>query len=490
MQMSRWQRTGSILVLALIVAVIYWPSARVLGEQWVDFKDLAYTHGWLIFAVCVWLVIRDRQSIDRADARPSALAFVALAGCILCWLVAYRASIQDLHITIFPAIFWFAAAAAFGWPVARLLLFPVALLYCAVPSGAQLSGPLQALTVAAMQVVLRLTGPQALISEDLIHIPNGTFEIQEGCSGLHFLTVGLAVAALHGELRRDKWNIRIAQLCLMGALALLANWVRVYTVIEAGYLTDMHSSLLRNHYWFGWGVFGVALFAFFKLSACFEPAASASAFQSTWQPPRARPTMRADLLGLSLATLVLAGVPATSATIRMMRPAAALKMTADPGAPWVAGLVDIHSSWQPRFNGADLEQRLAFTDGSGAAVELFSVSYRTLRQGAKLAGMGTSLIGDGLQLGPEQTMTAPTGEFRESEVAERTPPHNLYLIWSRYETAGRIHTSAFPAQLWYGLKALISNPRASLVALRAACRPDCESARRTLGEFAAAAPRL
>src|SRR2546430_4831726 len=114
--------------------------------------------------------------------------------------------------------------------------------------------------------LLWLTGPSASISGDIIRIPNGSFLIEEGCSGLHFMIVGLAVAALHGELRRDPWRIRAAQLALMGLLALLANWVRVYIIIEAGYLTNMQSYLVRvSHYWFGWGVFPGALIGFLRL---------------------------------------------------------------------------------------------------------------------------------------------------------------------------------------------------------------------------------
>jgi hypothetical protein len=121
---------------------------------------------------------------------------------------------------------------------------------------------------------------------------------------------------------------------------------------------------------------------------------------------------------------------------------------------------------------------------------VFAVTYRTQRQGAKVTGLGTSLVGAQLMLGSERIVNEPWGEFRESEVADRTAPHNLYLIWSRYETAGKMFASAFPAQLWYGVNALVSNPSASLVAFRTACRPDCAAARRTLEEFAASAPTL
>src|ERR1700751_1774222 len=100
MRMTRWPRLWLLLALALIVAVVYWPSTRVLIEQWGDFKNLAYTHGWLILAVCAWLVIRSRREIAAAPPRLEPLALLALAGCVLGWLVCYRASVQDLHITI------------------------------------------------------------------------------------------------------------------------------------------------------------------------------------------------------------------------------------------------------------------------------------------------------------------------------------------------------------------------------------------------------
>jgi len=485
--MVRWPRLWSLLALALIVALVYWPSTRVLIEQWADFKNLTYTHGWLILAVCVALVFRSRGEIAAAPTRVEPLAVLALGACVLCWLVCYRASVQDLHITILPAIFWLASTSAFGWAVGRQLLFPVLLFGFALPSWSQLSVPLQALTVQAMHVVLAVTGPPALISGDLIHIPNGTFEVEEGCGGVHFMIVGLAVAALHGELRRDGWKTRLAHLALMAGLALLANWIRVYAVIEAGYLTDMHSSLLRNHYWFGWGVFAVALFVFFKLAALFESAEPAAAAATPVPPDEARAPARGDAAGLAIAVAMLVALPAVSAALRLMRPAAPLAAAADPGAPWVPALLDINSSWQPVFPGADRLQRLAFANRSGETVEVFSVSYLRQRQGAKLVGLGTSLTGRELLPGPEKTVAAPTGAFRESEVVEQTSPHVHYLIWWRYESAGRDFASPFPAQLWYGVNALVSNPPASLVALRAACRPDCTSARRTLLEFAASA---
>jgi exosortase len=474
-----------ICALALLVALVYWPSTAVLGEEWGDFRNLTYTHGWLVLAVCIALVIRTRREIADAPAHPWPLAQVALAGCIFAWLVCYRASNRDLHVTLFPAIFWLATCAAFGSAVGRLVFFPVAFFYFAVPSWSQLSSLLQELTILAMRVFLAFTGPAALISGDLIHIPNGSFVIEEGCSGLHFMIVGIAVAALHGELRRDPVRTRFAQLLLMAALALLANWVRVYVVIEVGYFSDMHSYLLPNHYWFGWGVFAVALGAFFWLTPRFEPAAPpAAAADGPGRPSSTGTTRGAEVAGFAIAAALVLALPAASAALRTLSaPAALAAGPAEPPPPWVPSLLDVHSSWQPVFNGADQRRRLAFTDTSGDTVEVFTVSYRTQRQGAKLFGMGVSIAGRELQPRWQQVISAPGGEFRENTVSDRSG--ELYLIWSRYQTAGRDFVTPLASQLWYGLNATVSNPSASLVAFLTACRPDCPHARRVLGEFVA-----
>jgi exosortase len=429
----------------------------------------------------VALVVSRRDALEVAAVRPWPLALAALALCIFAWLVCYRASIQDLHITIFPALFWLAAAAAFGWRVARLLIFPVAFFYFAVPSWSQLSNPLQDLTVLAMKAVLALTGPAAEIHGSRIHIPHGTFEVQEGCSGLHYLIVGLAVAALNGELRHDSLRNRFIQLAFMSALALLANWVRVYVIIEVGYLTDMHSALLRNHYWFGWGVFAVALVIFFYVTGKLIPESAAGESR----PPSSSGPVRRDLAGIAAALVLLVALPALSVLLRSMHPPAALPDTlpANPPRSWQPVPVDVHSSWQPHFNGADQQRRLTLAEPGGSTVELYTVDYRSQRQGAELIGSGSTVLGATLWQRSAQLVTMPAGRFREYDVTERADPFGEYLIWSRYEIAGRVFVAPLAAQLWYGINATVSNPWAALLAFRAPCRPDCDAARRTLASM-------
>ena len=472
-------RVWLILALACLVTLIFWPSAAVYGAQWSDFVNITYTHGWLIVLVCLALLWRARAEVAATPAQLWPAALAALGVCTCLWLVCYRANNQDLHITIFPLLLWLAIAGGFGRRMALLLAFPAAFFLFAVPSWSQLSVPLQSLTVTAVQAILRITGPSAEIAGDHIRIPNGTFVIEEGCSGLHFLIVGLAIAALHGELRRDSWRTRVAQLVFMAWLALLANWVRVYTVIERGYQTNMQTYLVRvSHYWFGWGVFAVALVIFLVVTDRLGPAPRPDP-----RPAAAVAGTRGELVGLVAAVAVLAGLPAVSVALRLLNTPAPLgaAITTQPRPPWVSLPASARSSWMPEFVAPDLEQRLMFSDGTGNLVEAYAVGYRRQSQTAKLYGTRASLFGRELHLRAQDTVETAKGTFRESAVADRAGA--WFLIWSRYEVGGRTFLSALASQLWFGLAATVSNPPARLVAVRAVCAPDCEAARHVLQIF-------
>ncbi|MBV9696177.1 MAG: EpsI family protein [Gammaproteobacteria bacterium] len=477
-------RLWLIFALAAAVALLYAPSSAVLLEQWSDFVNITYTHGWLILPIALALIYMRRRELTAVHAAPFPAALLVLAAAIIAWLVCYRASIQDLHITIFPALFWLAALAAWGWEVGMLLAFPVAFFYFAVPSWSQLGNPLQDLTVLAMQGFLHITGPSAVFQGDLIHIPNGSFVIEEGCSGLHFLIVGLAVAALHGELRGDSWRTRAAQLLIMAGLALLANWVRVYTVIEAGYLTDMHHYLVSvSHYWFGWGVFGLALIAFFWLTTWLTSPAPPP--RPPAQPPQSAPNPGRDALGFALALLVLAALPALSWALRSREalPSLDAAAAATAGAPWSAVGGAEASPWQPVFPGADRLEHLVFANTRGELIEVVRVQYREQRQGAELVGGDSSLLGPGLRWRGAQRIATSDGDFTQTEAAAAGDARSL--IWWRYEIAGRALRVPLGAQLLYGLHATVSHPTAALIAVRSECDAGCPASRQALEQFLA-----
>ena len=172
----------------------------------------------------------------------------------------------------FRHVLWLAATArsAGAWvPDA----FPVAFFRFAVPSWAQLGAPLQNLTVSGMGAILRMTGPAAEIHRRSHSHTQRHLRHRAGLQRPAFLDRGPRHGrACTANCGATRGGTRLAQLVVMAVLALLANWVRVYTVIERGYQTDMQTYLVSvSHYWFGWGVFAVALACFFWLTTWFSP---------------------------------------------------------------------------------------------------------------------------------------------------------------------------------------------------------------------------
>ena len=473
-----------ILVYGLVglAALAFWPSVAVLSALWTDFDDTTLTHGFLIVAVCLWLIFHARHRIATASVRPLIAANVALLGCGLAWLIFWRAAIQDLHVLLFPALIWLAVLAAFGWPIARLLAFPLAWFCFALPVWSYLEEPLRDLTTYAVGVLAWVTGLPAYIEGNTVTIPSGVFEIAGGCSGKHFLVVGLATAALQGEIMRDSPRRRLLLLAVMGGLALLSNWLRVFTIILAGHLTDMQHYLITvEHYWYGWALFVVVILLF------------------TWFTSRPRAAGQGDEPPVSVAlgsSRALAGPYAATALALVAVPALGYTIYTRPdvrsaGLPpampavsdgWSGPFLVEDTPWRPVFTGADGEWQAIYRHADGYEVEAYAVIYHAQRQGAELIGMGNSVLGHGGLKSESERIVVVDGDRYREIVAIGPQAERSLIVWS-YDIAGRQFVHALPAQLWYGVRSLVRPARASLLALRIQCRTSCDAARAALERF-------
>jgi len=267
-----WPAEGRVLavliaLLALATMALLWPTSQSLLEAWRDTDNLTYTHGPLVALVCLWLLWRRAGVLGTQPRRVDWRAGVLTVLLSVAWLVLHRAGVQLAHQMLLPLIAWCATCTALGGRIARAAAFPFAYLYLAIPLWSLGNGLLQEITVHAVRALLASTSIPALVVGNLVHIPAGSFEIAGGCSGLHFFIVALAIAALHGELQGATPKARGLLLILAALLAMISNWLRVFTIIVAGYLTDMQHFLIQvDHYYFGWVLFAVVIVLFFLLA--------------------------------------------------------------------------------------------------------------------------------------------------------------------------------------------------------------------------------
>jgi exosortase A len=464
----------------IVVAAFFllWPTARSLLAEWNDdFDSTTYTHGYLVAGICVWLLIRNRQRLQDLRLAPNVWACIALVATGAMWLVAVRAGIQAVHHVLMPAMMWLAVCAGLGFKAALRSAFAIGYLYFAIPIWGYVNPFFQDLTVVAVEFLLGLSGVVAYVDGHLVHLASGVIEIANGCSGLHFVIVGLAIGALYGEVSRDPPKLRVIQLGLALALAVVTNWIRVYVIIVAGYLTDMQHYLVTvDHYTFGWFVFAAAMIVYFVVVARL-PASRAVAGEPRHDLTAAE--ARGASLGMAIAIALLA-VPAVWNTVVPVAASAVLprdSVLPNGMAGW-SGPRTSASGWRPVFAGADVEAQGLY-ESAGRQVEVFIASYAYQAQGRELIGFGNSVLGEGADT---VIAMAATSRHRMNELVTQREDER-FLTWYGYRV-GDLHThQEIVAQVSYGLASLLGPVPSSVVALRIDCHGDCDSARVVLDEF-------
>jgi len=321
-----------------------------------------------------------------------------------------------------------------------------------------------------------LTSVPAYVTGNVVHIPAGAFEIAGGCSGLHFFIVGLAVAALFGEVHRDGWRVRLKLLVLAAVLAMVSNWVRIYTIVVAGHLTNMQHYLVRvDHYYFGWGLFAVTLLVFFWLANRI-PATSPSRDVSEQRPSSAllpSTSWRGLVLGgaLSLAGVAVGPVLATIAPVR----AAEFPQTLLPPVAGSWSLVNGDSQgsfWHPSYAGSDAQQMGIYRHGPDEAAAFVAV-YLEQWQGKELIGFGNSLMNGLGNVLADDTIETPGGIARRLRTAGAA---GRSVVLYYYGIGAKRAVRPFVAQLKYGVTSLFTATPSRVVAVKARCGADCDAA--------------
>src|SRR3989337_4307773 len=62
-------RALGAIVLVVLGFVLFWPTTVSLIEQWEDTVRRTYTHGYLILALTLWLLWRNRSSWAQVELR-------------------------------------------------------------------------------------------------------------------------------------------------------------------------------------------------------------------------------------------------------------------------------------------------------------------------------------------------------------------------------------------------------------------------------------
>ena len=485
---SSWVSPWSLAVAVCVLSVVFlWPTWRSLHESWI--VSTRYSHGHLIVLICGYLLYRQREVLSGMNAKPAFLALVPFAVLLTIWLIAVLASIQAIQMAVLPLILGTMLLVVLGWSAAKRLWMFVAYLYLAIPVWESGNFVLQKMTVWAVELALWVFRVPAFIHGNTVALPAGAFEVEGGCSGLHYFIVAIALSVLYGLLFIQSAKKRFLLVALAVAAALLTNWLRVFIVVYVGYLTDMqHYLVTQDHYYFGWFLFAGILVPYLMIARKVEqsenndrmddpPTVVSNGVASAKRPVVA---LSACLVGLLVSGgAILASLPEDAeGSVELDLPSA-------PGAWTVDHAVD--SDWRPHYVGTTAETVGQYRRDQGTVDAYFNL-YRGQARGRELVGSENRVEGlDKWSISRDTVRKIDSGngaEFwtvREVNLVAASGEQRMLYLW--FDVGGILTASDLEAQLLYGINVLRGRRDAGVSILSATCGQGCEDARVLLGDW-------
>lgn len=249
------------------LAIILLTNVTVLSTIFDEWNSNGpYSHGFLGFAVVLYVLWLQRYCFLNVRHTPSFIAAILLLICCLGLLVAYLASVQQLQQLMLFVVIVFYTTSIYGFSILKKLFFPILMLALILPIWNVFQMPLRELSTLVGEVGPRLWGIEVERDNYNLSTFGGVFAVEEACSGLGFFMVAALFAAcvsFFNNLGLTK-SIKFLLICL--SFSLLANWLRITIIIIVGSYTHMQHFVVQDHLTFGWAVFSVFLVPLIYLS--------------------------------------------------------------------------------------------------------------------------------------------------------------------------------------------------------------------------------
>ena len=487
--MATRQRVRVTLLFSLIVIsilAILWPITEAMVDTWEH--SATYGHCYVVIPVAIWIAWRESAALAFAPLKPfwPGLVIVAVVGFV--GLLGELASAAV--VTQFAAVGMAVAAVltVVGWRWAYQLTFPLGFLFFAVPFGDGLLPLLMEWTADVTVWALRVSGIPVYREGNYFVVPSGSWSIIEACGGVRFLIAALMTGCIFAWLQYRAPLKRIVFVCLALAAALLANWLRAYAIVLMSHFSDNTVGTGADHSWWGWLIFGAAMFVLFFVGMGWTDKKDDSPLKLAAVHGGARAVSGyAIAMSLAACLLLVAAWPAASARIEShvdTRPLVIEAIAPHGGwqsAPTPAG------DWAPELVAPSAEDAQTFVR-DGAAVGVYRGVYRNQRQGAELVHTGnqvTSSENKRWRLTESGTTKIRlSGEPALIRTAAVRSASEHFLIWHWYWVAGDATGSDVRAKVQLVLQRLTgASDTAAWVAVYTAVGDDASAGAHRLSAF-------
>jgi exosortase len=255
------------IVVLVAILLVYWPVIAGLITAWST--DDNYSHGFFIVPLAVYFAWERRDRIAQAPIVPSRLGLVVVAGSLLLLIGGLLGA--ELFLSRFSIVATIAGAVLFlyGWPMMRVLSFPLMFLLLMIPLPAiifnKIAFPLQLLASHVGEQTVNAMDIPILREGNVLILANATLEVAEACSGIRSLVSLFTLGLVFGYfVDRRLWVRTVIALSAI-PFAIFANGLRVASAGVAAHNYGTAGVEGLFHEFSGWVVFVLAFAMMFAL---------------------------------------------------------------------------------------------------------------------------------------------------------------------------------------------------------------------------------
>ena len=226
-------------------------------------------HGPLIIAASLWLVWQSRERLRTTPLAPAPVAgwSALMAGLLLMFLARTQGVLAVEVLSLIPVIVGCILLSA-GWPMLRVLAFPIGFLLFAVPAPDWMidavTVPLKVFISNLVTRFLYATGYPVAQNGVMIMIGFYRLLVKDACSGMNSIFALSAIGVFYAYAFR--WDEKIRSLLLLAAIipiTIVANFVRVLALVLIAYYGGVDLIDGPLHDLTGIGLFVVAVILVF-----------------------------------------------------------------------------------------------------------------------------------------------------------------------------------------------------------------------------------
>lgn len=456
----------AIGALGAAFLLLYAPVVAELARTWRAHDRL---EGYLIPVISLYLIWMKRGVLRRLRIEPVPLwgTMVLVSACMLL-ILGEAGGVQVLReislIAALAGIVLMLFGAGFLKALALPLLYLTFMLSFAVDLVAPLHWPFQLLTARMAVDLLQMLGFAALLDRQYIVLPHITMEVAQVCSGANYLVSIVAIGLPLAYLTLRSWWARLSLILSGFAIAIAANWVRVFIIGALAYTTG---EMTHGPFHVFQGMF----VAWIGYLALFGGAWVLVKLEERFPPPTSMPTRHADSHGPSTDQ----GARSVDGWARLWLGAAVVLVVCsiylgsydrEPVHPrrdfgtfpisigdWVGKRADSQHD-TVRVAGADRELVRSYQDARGWTVRVYVAYFASQRQGKELVSDKTAAFHEDAQIvdyriGPAQVVPVNRGR-RLVDKGNRDA-----VFW--YDIDGRVIANRYKAKwattlgaLWNG----------------------------------------